>query len=357
VVSIAVSPTSETLIVGATAPFTAQAIYSDGSSQGVTANATWTSTTPSVAAVSDGRGTKGQVTAVAAGSAQIAATYQGVTGSSPVTVSGATVQQILISPAGPSVAAGTPVPFTAQALFSDGTSQGVTAQATWTSSAPSIAQVSDSGATIGQASTFAAGTATITATWQGVSGSATLTVTAATLVQIQVTPFAPELYLGYPVSFAATGLYSDNSTQDLTKLCTWTSSAPAAASVDDGGGTKGLVTPEAAGTAVVSAAYQGVTGTDQVTVSGATLNSIAVTPPTATIAVGAMQPYDAMGTFSDGSNLDVTTYVTWLSSDDAVAPISNAAGSQGQAKGLAAGSATITAVSGAVQGTASLTVQ
>ncbi|MHB8419065.1 MAG: beta strand repeat-containing protein [Myxococcales bacterium] len=356
VVSISVSPSSATLVASETVPFGATAIYSDGSSKDITSQATWTSTDAGVAAVSDGRGSKGQVTAISAGSAQIQASYQGVTGGSAVTVSSATVQQILISPSNPSVAAGTPVDFTAQALFSDGSSQGITGQATWTSSDTSVAQVSTAGPTSGHASTFAAGSATVTATWQGVSGSTTLTVTAATLVQIQLTPFAPELYLGFPVQLAATGLYSDNSTQDLTKLATWTSSAPSIAAVDDGGGAKGLVTPAAAGPAVISAAYQGVTGTDQVTVSSATLASIAVTPGTATIAVGATEPYGATGTFSDGSSMDVTTYVTWLSSSDSVAPISNAAGSQGQAKGLAPGSVTITAVKGSVQGTASLTV-
>jgi hypothetical protein len=55
--------------------------------------------------------------------------------------------------------------------------------------------------------------------------------------------------------------------------------------------------------------------------------------------------------------MDVTIYVTWFSSNTSVAPISNANGSQGQAKGLSTGNVTITATRASVNGTASLTVQ
>ena len=61
--------------------------------------------------------------------------------------------------------------------------------------------------------------------------------------------------------------------------------------------------------------------------------------------------------FSDNSTMDVTTYVTWLSSTPAIASISNAPGTQGIAKGLSTGSVTITAVKGSVSGTAQLSVQ
>jgi uncharacterized protein YjdB len=361
VVSITVSPASDTLIVGDTVQYSASAIFSDGQSGDVTAAATWSSTVTTVAGVTDAAGLgggKGLATAIAAGTTQIQATYQGVTGSATLTVSSATLSQILVSPTNPSVSAGTPVTFGAQALFSDGTSQDVTAQATWSSSAATVAQVGDAAGNKGVATTLTAGTATITATWDSVSGSAVLTVTAATLSSISVTPFSPTLHVGYAESFVATGIYSDNSTQDLTRLATWTSTAAAVASVGDTAAQKGYVDPLTAGTATIQAAYQGVTGTDAVTVSAATLASIAVTPGTATVSVGQNQQFDAMGTFSDSSMFDVTTYVTWLSSNSSVAPISNAAGSQGQATGIASGTAvTITAIQGAVSGTASITVQ
>jgi hypothetical protein len=202
-----------------------------------------------------------------------------------------------------------------------------------------------------------AGTTTIDATFMGLTGSATMTVTTATLTRIQITPFAPTLPVGFVAQLTAIGIYSDNSTHDLTQLATWSSSASGIAGVSNAGGTRGQVTPLAAGTATISATYQGITGTDDVTVSAATLTSIVVSPANSTLAVGASLQYLATGTFSDGSQMDVTSYVTWLSSDAAVADVSNATAGRGQAKAFAAGSTTISAVRGMVTGTTTLTVQ
>ena len=56
---------------------------------------------------------------------------------------------------------------------------------------------------------------------------------------------------------------SDGTTQDVTSLATWQSSNTSDATVS----TSGLVTGVAAGTVVVQATYQNVTGSDQITVS------------------------------------------------------------------------------------------
>jgi hypothetical protein len=109
--------------------------------------------------------------------------------------------------------------------------------------------------------------------------------------------------------------------------------------------------------ATISATYQGVTGSTDVTVSAATLMSIAVTPANATLAPLASLQYVATGTFSDGSQKDVTVYVTWLSSDTNVADVSNAATSRGLATAFAQGKTTISAVRGSVTGSTTLSVQ
>jgi uncharacterized protein YjdB len=356
-VSISVSPASISVVVGTTRQFTAAAIYSDGSSRDVTGMATWQSNAPTVASISTVGGTRGQAKALSAGTATIQASYGGLTGTATITVTSAKLVSIQLSPASPTVAKGVPVRFTATAIFDDNTSQDITAGATWVSSTPSVAQVSDAGGSKGLTTTISAGTATITANWMGSSGSTIITVTTATLTTIQITPFSPKLPVGFVTQFIATGIYSDNTTLDVTLLATWSSDAPGIAAVSDSGATKGRVNPLAAGNATISASYAGVTGTDAVVVSGATLTSIAVSPASATIAVQALLQFTATGSFSDGSSLDVTNYVTWLSSATGVANVSNAAGSQGQAKGLSPGDATITAVRSAAMGTATLHVQ
>ena len=65
----------------------------------------------------------------------------------------------------------------------------------------------------------------------------------------------------------------------------------------------------------------------------------------------------ALGTLSDSTTLDITNYVTWLSTTPAIASISNANGSRGVATALSVGTVSISAVRGSLTGTASLTVQ
>ena len=70
------------------------------------------------------------------------------------------------------------------------------------------------------------------------------------------------------------------------------------------------------------------------TVTPATLDSIEVTPTESSVAKGTSLQFTAMGIFSDSSKQDLTTQVTWSSSDDSIFTVSNAAGSQGLADGF-----------------------
>ncbi len=366
VVGISITPAVATTAVGDKVQYAASAIYSDNSSRDVTATATWQSTKTTVAQIGTaggGRGggggatTPGLATGIGAGSTTIEATFSGVTGMVTLTVTTATVASIEITPAAPTLPQNLPVALRATAIFTDNTSQDVTALATWTSNATAVLGVSDTAGSKGSAVTLAAGTATVSASWSGVTGRDVVRVTSATLASIQVTPFAPTLPVGYETQLAATGIYSDNTTIDLTPYATWTSSVPATAAVSSSGATRGAVSPLQAGTTSIGATYGGVTGSDALTVSNATLVSIGVTPGTATIAVQATEAFTATGTFSDASKMNVTSYVTWLSPTPAVASVSNAAGTHGVATGLSPGSVTITAVRGSVSATASLTVK
>jgi hypothetical protein len=94
----------------------------------------------------------------------------------------------------------------------------------------------------------------------------------------------------------------------------------------------------------------------------ATLSSIAVTPANPSIGVGATQQFTATGTFSDRTTRDLTSFVTWTSSNTVVAIIgpNNSVTPPllpGVASALATGTSTITATSGGVSGTTTLTVK
>jgi hypothetical protein len=73
-------------VSGATSQFTAIAVAPNGSQTNVSAQATWKSSNQSIATVGQG----GIVTAVTVGSAEISATYDGVTGTTPLVVSAMT---------------------------------------------------------------------------------------------------------------------------------------------------------------------------------------------------------------------------------------------------------------------------
>jgi hypothetical protein len=107
------------------------------------------------------RGLRGYLTV---GNTPITATLNGISGSTTVTVTAATLLSIIVTPANPSLPAGTTkFQMTATAVFSDGTTQDVTQQANWTSSDSTVAFIisSSSTQTNGRLDAKTTGTATI----------------------------------------------------------------------------------------------------------------------------------------------------------------------------------------------------
>jgi len=340
--SIAVTPANLSITKGATQQFTATGIFSDLSMQNITSTVTWSSSKASVATIS----AAGLATAVATGSTTIQATSGSVSGSTGLNVTAATLQSIAVTPANPSITQGTNQQFTATGTYSDTSTQIITSSVTWSSSKTTVATISAAGL----ASGVAAGSSTIQAVSGSISGSTTLTVTASTptLTSIAVTPANPSVAKGATQQFTATGTFSNGSTQNLTSSVTWTSLTTSVATITTGGLAKGLAT----GTSTIQAKSGSVTGSTTLTVTAATLSSIAVTPANPSINAGSTQQFTATGTFSDSSTQNLTSSVTWTSSKTTVATISAA----GLATGVAAGSSTIQAASGSITGSTTLTV-
>jgi hypothetical protein len=353
-VQLSISPGALSVPLGLPAGFEAVAAWSDGSAAPVTDQVQWTSSNPAVAEVLLSQG-YAYLDSKQAGVTVITATMAGVApAQTTVTVTSATLTRLDVTPARPVLPVGAYVELDASGIYSDLTTQYLRYASSWTSSEPSVATVGNGYQDKGFVTALRPGTTTITATFNGVSSSTVLTVSAATLQQLQVTPFAPRLPIGFDTTLRATGLYSDNSTRDLTYLVSWTSSAPAVATV----GTYAYLQPLQAGTATITATYGATQGTTVVTVTGATLTGITLTNPASTaLAVQETRALTARGSFSDGTALDVTPYVTWLSSAPAIASVSNAWPSNGEVKGLSAGAATITAVRGTVSAATSVQVQ
>jgi hypothetical protein len=86
------------------------------------------------------------------------------------------------------------------------------------------------------------------------------------------------------------------------------------------------------------------------------LLSIAVTPANPKVAKGLTKQFTATGTYDGGSTKNITTQVTWTSSNTAVATISNTSGSRGLARAVGIGTTTISATFSGVKGMTVLTV-
>lgn len=216
----------------------------------------------------------------------------------------------------------------------------------WSSTNDAVAPVTATGVVTGGA--VRGGTpepVTITATSEGVAGSVTLSVAPVPVAALALTPRALSLLAGQaqPLMVAL----RDATGGTLTgRTVTWSSSAPAVASVT----AQGTVVAVAAGTAYVGAR------------SGAGYDSVAVTvlPPVASVTIA---PDSLVLSLGDARTLAAVTRdaggavltgraVTWSSATPAVATVSDA----GRVTGVAAGRALVIAKSETRADTAPVTI-
>ena len=176
-----------------------------------------------------------------------------------------------------------------------------------------------------------------------------------TLTSIAVAPANPTIVNGSGQQFVATGHYSDGSSATLTTSVTWSSTAQNVATISNTAGSNGLATSVGSGSTTIQASLNDVNGSTTLMVSQ-TLVSIGVTPMNPTIVLGSTEQFTATGTYSDQSMQDLTNSVTWGSTSQGIATISNSAGSNGLATSAGVGSTTISATIGSIAGTTKLTV-
>jgi trimeric autotransporter adhesin len=340
--SITVRPANKKIAKLTSQAFTAIGTYTDGSTHNITGQVAWTSSNTAVATIG-----RGLAKALTPGTTTITATLDSISGSTTLDVTNATVVSITVTPSGRTIAAETRLAFTAVGLFSDNTRQVITRDSMWASDNHAVATVTGAGT----ATAIGPGTANISATFEGVTGSAPLIVSSATLSSISVRPATALLAPTTSVQCVAIGTFSDGSTQVMTGIVTWTSSASEVASVRGG-----RVTALSGGNAIITAQLGALQGDSTIEVDASPLTSIQITPRTATIPQQTTVAFVAIGTFADGKTQDLTTEVLWTASPASVASISDLAATMGRATGLEPGTATITALFDGQVGTATLTV-
>jgi len=336
VARIVAAPTQVTLNPGQTSQLTVT--LTDSAGNVLTGRSiSYTTNDAQIATVS----ATGLVTAVAQGTAQITVSSESQSATVTVTVNAVPVASIRITPTSVSLRISQTARFAAQAFDAQGR-QLLNRTFTWISGAPSVATVNQAG----DVTAVGTGTAAIFAATEGVSGSATVTVTTVPVASVQVSPATLSLQQGG--SSQLTVVVKDAAGNVLTgRPIIWASSNDAIAVVSS----TGRVTAVAAGSAVITATSETVAGTCNVTVSNVPVASVTITPTNPTLSVG--QTLGMTATMRDaGGNILSGRAVTWASQNQAVATVD----AQGVVTAVASGSATIVATSEGINGSTLINV-
>lgn len=337
--SLTITPPSASIVLGQNAQLSAIGTFSDKTTQDLSTSVTWTSAQPGVATVN----TAGVATSTGVGNTKVTASLGNVNASNQIVVSPAALTAIVVGSTAGAAPLGTNEQFTAQGLYSDGSKADLTNMVQWTSAPAGILAFGPAGL----ATTKAAGNVTVTATSAGISGAGAFTVSPAALVSISVQGSSATVPLGANAQFTATGTYTDGSTADLTHTASWASQPAGIVNIS-----AGLASAKAVGSATVTAASAGISGSGTLAVSSATLVSIAVHSPGTAVALGTPAQVSATGTYTDGSTADLTHTATWTSSPAGIVAVS----SSGVVTTKAVGNATVTATSTGKSGTGQLSV-
>ena len=342
VASVTVTPALDTLTLGQSVQLSATTKDADGNTlNGRTV--VWDGSDDNVAIVSS----NGKVTSQAPGTMTVSATSEGKTGTATIVVIAVPVASVTISPQNQSVQVGATTPaFTAQPKDAGGHPLAGRV-VTFASSDPTIATID---ANTGVATGVAPGTASITATSEGINSTpATLTVTAVPVGSVTISPTSLSVVAGSTTP-PFTAVTKDGGGNVLTgRTITFSSSDQNIATID---ANSGVATGVAPGSAMITASSEGKNSPPAtLTVTPVPVGSVTVSPPSQTITNGSSATFSA--TVKDGSGNTLNgRVVTWGSSDETVATVDNT----GNATSAGPGTTTITATSEGQLGNATLEV-
>jgi hypothetical protein len=227
---------------------------------------------------------------------------------------------VAVNPVGATAAVGDFVELTATRIDPIVGSSDATDEAQWTSDNPAVATVGASLRSRAIVTAITEGTAHITASVRGHGATATVTVSAATLQTIDITPSNGSFPVGF-LRFRALGQYSDGTVQDITELADWGTSDAGVATIARGEGQ--LDSPgQAPVTASLCTHNTTIFGSTNITVTSLAVRSIAVSAAQSTIKKGERTTLSAVATYTDGSTGDFTPACTgwWPDNPDVAIP-------------------------------------
>ncbi len=329
------------LVIGETVQLTAIAEFADGSTLDITEESHWTSSNSGVAEVGNNVGNRGFTSGLTMGTAKISMFYAEYTETVEITVMPAEPVNIVISPNDPTVELGQSIQFKATGEFADGNSYDLTEDVSWSSFNKAIADVDNTPGSKGLVQTFSPGTVGIRAIygdWGGLTVNLTVEITE--LVDIEIQPTNVSIPVGDSVDFRAMGTLADGSTLDITRVVTWSSSAPEVAEINPHwGSAEGLST----GTTDIIVQYKVLQRSTILTVREAELERYYFGHRPYSVVVGETAQKTVWGKYTDGTVRDLTEEATWSVSNPMILEVSDTPGSKGVVLGMAMGSVAINA--------------
>jgi 6-phosphogluconolactonase (cycloisomerase 2 family) len=269
---IEISPLSATVAQGMTLQFTGTGVYSDGSTLNLTTRVTWSSSSGSVATISNTSPTQGLAAVTgSSGATNICAKESTAWGSAEactvLTGAPGVVSLISVTPANSTLPQGKQQQFTATGTLSKGGSGNETSSAIWSSSNSAVATMVPN---TGLSTALNIGTTTITATIGSATNSTTFTVTNPVPVSLAVEPAISFVASGAAQQLRVIAKLTNGDTQDETAAATWSSSNSSVATVSNTTGSQGVVTPAGAGSASLTATLETLSNSATVIVNSAT---------------------------------------------------------------------------------------
>ena len=158
-----------------------------------------------------------------------------------------------VGPQHPTVTLGESLQFTATGFYDDQTTRGITDSVEWSSSNPSVLQVSNSLDTEGSATTSNTGQSQVSAEYDGLlSPSVRVSVIQASIDELELSPSSVSLHQGERVQLQAQASFSDGSHGNVSGSLVWITDNPSVATVN----ASGEVKAEGVGSAQISGLYQ-----------------------------------------------------------------------------------------------------
>lgn len=355
--SITVSPAKTSRGVGDVLTYGATAHYGGGGTENITQRMSWATSNAAIAKAPNEEGNRSKVLTLVPGTVTVSA-VDSVSGMSASTaelrVLGA-LERITLAPAAATRIVSTTQNYTATGHFAGGEEENITQRMVYSSSNLGVAFPPNEDGNRSKVLLVGLGQATISAT-DTVTGlsttstgdDATITVTGP-LEKITLSPATTTRAVGQPLNVTATATYGGGATKNVTQQLVYTSSKPSVAEVPNEDGNKSRVVLVSPGTATISA-VDPVSGIGSAASGGNTtlvvtgpLESLTITPATATRKVGEPQGYTVIGHYVGGATKNLTQVVEYTSSNPEVAQAPNVDGNRGQILAIGVGTATISA--------------